>query len=610
MGACTGFAALGLFGFVLAMRFGLTPWVVVAAVAASSCPIAFLSSDRFRLTLRDDLKATARGIRSLLSPSHPGAILRLLLYAIGTWVLCEVSRRVMFVRSDGIYTGVSHNFGDLPFHLTVTNRFVYGANFPPEHPSFAGVGLTYPFLTDFIGGMFVRAGAPIQQVIMWSTLTLCLALAALLYRWTFELTGSRGAAFLAPALTFLNGGLGWWRFVRESWNHPTPWTLLARLPHDYTITSDNEFRWGNMVTTLLVTQRGLLLGLPLALVVFRLWWGTGASDPDARERAARMIAAGVIAGMLPLVHAHTFAVVLGVAVCLAVLSSDRWQWLPFFMWSLALGLPQVWWLAQAGSVSGGTFVGWSVGWDRGDQNVLLFWLKNTGLLIPLIIVAVLWRGERPLLERRLLLFYVPFTFCFVVPNLFRLAPWIWDNIKVLVYWFVASVPLVALLLARMWHGGGLRSALAAAAFVSLTFAGALDVWRVASSAFAVRVFAREDIDFAQMVAERTGPTSLILHAPTHNHPIALTGRRSLMGYPGHVWSHGLDPGPREADMKRMYAGGPDAAELLSRYRIDFIVLGPPERLRMNPNAGYFERYRRVGETGRYRLYRVGDGQGR
>jgi len=116
------------------------------------------------------------------------------------------------------------------------------------------------------------------------------------------------------------------------------------------------------------------------------------------------------------------------------------------------------------------------------------------------------------------------------------------------------------------------------------------------------------MDFAQMVIENTDPASLILHAPTHNHPIALTGRRSLMGYPGHVWSHGLDPGTREADMKRMYAGGPDATALLKKYGIDFVVLGPPELRQMNPNTRFFERYSRVAEAGGYRLYRIDDQQ--
>ena len=76
--------------------------------------------------------------------------------------------------------------------------------------------------------------------------------------------------------------------MRESWIEPAPWMLLARLPHDYTITFDNEFRWGNIVTTLLVPQRGLLVGLPLALIVFRLWWATdGASDARSRANVER-----------------------------------------------------------------------------------------------------------------------------------------------------------------------------------------------------------------------------------------------------------------------------------------------------------------------------------
>ena len=50
-------------------------------------------------------------------------------------------------------------------------------------------------------------------------------------------------------------------------------------------------------------------------------------------------------------------------------------------------------------------------------------------------------------------FFLPFLLCQILPNLFRLAPRLWDNNKVLIYWYVAAVPLVALLLARMWRWG-------------------------------------------------------------------------------------------------------------------------------------------------------------
>jgi hypothetical protein len=61
------------------------------------------------------------------------------------------------------------------------------------------------------------------------------------------------------------------------------------------------------------------------------------------------------------------------------------------------------------------------------------------------------KTEGYLVPKRLLLFYLPFTLCFIIPNFLKMAPWIWDNIKVLYYWWLASAPLVALLLARLWR---------------------------------------------------------------------------------------------------------------------------------------------------------------
>jgi hypothetical protein len=205
--------------------------------------------------------------------------------------------------------------------------------------------------------------------------------------------------------------------------------------------------------------------------------------------------------------------------------------------------------------------------------------------------------------RRLRRYYVPFVLCFVVPNLLRLAPWIWDNIKILIYWFVGSIPLAALALTRLARLGRVGRLGAVAAFVACTAAGALDLWRVSSAAFESRVYDRAGMQFAEAVANVSARDALILHAPIHNHPVALSGRRSLMGYPGHVWSHGLDSGSREADIRRMYAGAADASRLLTRYGIDFVVVGPYERT-FGVNETFFTRWTPIVEVEQYRLYRV------
>ena len=76
-------------------------------------------------------------------------------------------------------------------------------------------------------------------------------------------------------------------------------------------------------------------------------------------------------------------------------------------------------------------------WLKRAPYVAWFWLKNTGLFIPLLIVALVWKPDNYLVPRRLLLFYLPFTLCFIVPNFVKLAPWVWDNVKMFFYWWIA-----------------------------------------------------------------------------------------------------------------------------------------------------------------------------
>jgi hypothetical protein len=262
------------------------------------------------------------------------------------------------------------------------------------------------------------------------------------------------------------------------------------------------------------------------------------------------------------------------------------------------------WSTHGSAVSTRAFIGWQFGWDSGTENFFWFWFKNTGIFIPLLIAALLWKREDYLVRRRLLFFFLPFTLCFIIPNLVKLAPWIWDNVKVLFYWWIASAPIVALLLARLWEGRALSRLLAGALFVVLTLAGALDVFALMTSQGEYQEFDRNGVAFAEMIKQQTPPSATILHAPIHNTPIFLTGRRSLMGYPGHIWTHGIDFGQREADIKKIYSGAPDAASLLSKYGVDYVVIDPQERSVMPVNTDFFSRYPEVVKIGEYHLYKI------
>jgi hypothetical protein len=347
-------------------------------------------------------------------------------------------------------------------------------------------------------------------------------------------------------------------------------------------------------------------------VIFCEWWQAVSRVPaKAGEQNAgpaelrRMVAAGIFAGLLPLIHAHTFLVVMGIAACLMLLFFHHWRgWLAFFAVALVVALPQVLWLGRAGGVKVQSYLGWQPGWDHGNVNPVVFWLVNTGVFIPLLLVALLWRRGETALPKRLLLFYAPFLLCFIVPNLVKLAPWVWDNIKVLFTWYVASTPLVALLLARALRKKSLWRWAGAAALASMLLAGALDVVRVVSGTTQYLEFDPQGIGVAAVISERATPHAVVLHAPTFNSPVFLTGRRSLLGYPGWMWSRGLDGSERYKNIQSIFSGAPDADELLRRYRVEYVLIGPSEVISMKVNQQFWSRYTQVAQIGAYRLYKT------
>jgi uncharacterized membrane protein len=132
----------------------------------------------------------------------------------------------------------------------------------------------------------------------------------------------------------------------------------------------------------------------------------------------------------------------------------------------------------------------------------------------------------------------------------------------------------------------------------------LDVASILVTPVKLQVFDSAGIGFAEMIKQKSDPRALIIHAPVHNHPVFLTGRRSLMGYPGHIWTHGLDFVQRETEIKRVYAGMADAGAILRKYGVAYAVVGPLERNLMNVNEQFFSRFEIVGEVGGYRLYKI------
>ncbi len=334
--------------------------------------------------------------------------------------------------------------------------------------------------------------------------------------------------------------------------------------------------------------------------------GNGENAVSPRRQAAAsprrkyLFAAGLLTGSLPMLHAHGFFAVMMASAVMAVLFFSI-DWLAFFVPVAVLAAPQAMYL-------GGTQVRnelfkphlW---WDANGANPLLFWAINAGVFILLLLVALL---VRKLTSARQALFYLPFVLWFIVPNVVKLAPWDWDNIKVLVYWSLVSCVFVALTLAvLLTHRFVVLKVAGAALLVILTLSGAMDVLRALSPVENVGLFTKADLEVANLIRQKTPPRAVILHAPIHNSVVALTGRQSAMGYPGHLWTHGIDYAARENQVKTIYRGGAESAKPMAELNVNYVVIGPTEQSQLQVGENFFAAlYPLVIDHAGYRIYQI------
>jgi hypothetical protein len=623
VGTVVGSAIFGTLAFILACIFGLAIASPAALVLSFAPVILFRTGER-----RKKLNIDWQRARNKMQGGSWSKFIRFAFYVFFFLLFCFFFSQAMYQTPAGIYTGGSQNFGDLPFHLGAIFSFTEGANFPPQNPSFAAAKFSYPFIADVATAAFVKLQADVASAMLVQNVAWAFSLLIILERFVTRVTTDRLAGKFAPWLLFFSGGLGFIWFLGDYWHQGNSlFDFLSNLRKDYTISDD--FRWGNSLATLFITQRSLLLGMPLTLVVLqKLWeWFQGEKDISAENEkedrplqrgfltfSHRHLSAffvGLLAGLLPLVHLHSLIVLFVVTAFLFGLNPENWQmWIAFGLGVSVLALPELAWSITGTASRMSEFIDWHFGWDKRDSDIFWFWLKNTGLVIPMIALGTYVYLKRPSADgqhtgrQRLWLFYTPFLFLFIACNAAKFAPWEWDNIKVLIYWYVASIPLIALALAWLWRKGRYFSVAGAVFFAVLIFSGSLDVWRTVSGQTKYQVFGPDSVRIAELIKAKTSPNALFLNAATFNTAVVLTGRQSLMRYPGHLFSYGIDYGDREADVKKMYTGGAAADALLSQYNIDYVLISPEETSSMTVNKDYFNKYPVIAEAGSAKVYKI------
>lgn len=495
--------------------------------------------------------------------------------AISLILFSVIGSKLLIESKEGLYTGIINAYGDIGWHSALIMQMAEQNALPIQNPIFAGETLTYPLLADLISASMIALGSSLSASVNVPAMLLIPCLLLLVYLFVSQYSENRTAGMIGFIL-FLFGGatLGWLQFVSDAAAIDMPLReLLLHLPdQDYSGvgTSTQGFHFLNPVTSLLLPQRAMLFGMPIVLSVLLL------IHPKILKNKGAAISGGLLAGMLPLFHAHACIALASAIVGIYILSRAKKLWGAFFLPAFAIGIPELFFYAQGEAVQE-SFFRYGPFWMAGERNKIYYWLQNTGLYIPLTIIGLWSNAPKPAKTVA-----CSGIFLFLIANTFLFAPWEWDNFKLFVFWFIFILPLISYLASYAWKrysSHALRTGIIILILIH-TFAAMLDIYKLAlPTAQSWIEWDTDAIDIARMIQKVVPRNAVILTAGVHNSPVVLSGRKIFLGYPAHIWSHGKSPWKREAQVKQFFAGSID---MIENQRPRYIFIGPQEEFHFTP----------------------------
>lgn len=443
-----------------------------------------------------------------------------------------------------------HNLGDISLHLNLIRRWAAGGDFWPENPFMSGAIFPYHPGMDLWNALLAMVGVPVFEGLRWAGLLGAAATAAALWRW--------GRGFALAAFLFA-GGL----------------SALPYFTHGALSATEEGVAWKNLFLSMFVTQRGLLYSMPAGLVLMCVWRTQLSGEKDGPNLA--LLPQAALYATMPLFNAPAFlflSALLG-ACFLASWKAGRAK--PFLSLGLLSIIPASWLAAMVtANFSAPSALRFAPGWMQEDQGAW-FWLWNFGALLPLFVFlgfVIVRRGDR---TSRIfyLLGAATWLFCF----LFVLAPWAWDNTKLILWGYLALMPLLWTQLIGRWP-----FVWRAAGCVLLFFSGAITLANGIDERHGYRLADRSELADIEFLLRRVATDARVACLPLYNHPVLLLGQPVAMGYDGHLFSQGLDYSAVQRDLDALMSGSSDWRNAARRLQVQYLLWGPREEAKWPASA--------------------------
>jgi hypothetical protein len=537
---------------------------------------------------------------------HLPACSGLLFFAAWGGFLLVVWPKMFFLTPDGIYAGERSIWADWAGHLTGSAVFAFRpvSLWFENHPLFYGQTYNYPFASSMISGLLMRAGVDRISAMIVPSIVTSLFLLLILHGFYHSILKSGRQACAAVTLFFMSGGLGFIYYIQDILQTLSLKNLVFPM-REYTFLEDKGIFFRNVFPAELLPQRSFLLGLPIGLLLLLILMRWFSGEPK-RSSVVKYFAAGIPAGLLMIVHPHTYLAMVILCLCL-VLSNIR-GYRQMFAFALGAGLISLWlYIMLHGQSVPLRWFALEWGWMSSNQRegvfpFIKFWLMNWGLVLPL----ALWGTLQMRYYRHPMVLggWILFVLC----NIIRFQPWSWDNSKLLTWSYLLLLIPVVDVLSYLWRNNR-RTVKGIAVVLTglLTFSGGLELTRLLQSGQTThRMWDASKIDMASNLQKILKPEETVLTDDDHlNWVSSLAGGQILMGYRGWLWSYGIDYSEREKEIALMYSGKPGAEVLFSKYHVRYVVLSPSARSHFGANESmFFLKYNMVMRDNDTRVYDV------
>jgi len=445
-------------------------------------------------------------------------------------------------------------------------------------PLLSGQPASYHFMADFFTSILQKINVSFITTLNLPGCLFCINLILLVYLFSKKIARNSISAALSTILFFFCGGLG---FIY--WKKGTGFIELTQL-------NEKGIFFANITPAQLIPQKASLFGTTICLIIFITLWNN-----LKKTNLKSLFFASLIISLLPLTYIHGFFVssfflfFFYIYKIIQLIKLKRFKRAIHLTLGLSIpiifiALPQIIYFYPSVFSRTKNFSFWHPFWTKpAQENILLFYLKNFGLF-PLLLIFGLLKTDR-----KRLMFYFPAIVLFALANSILFQPTVFENIKIIYFWYLFSCPFVAIFLNKLFKKNLFAFVLGLLLFISMTLSGMYDSFNLLfPKKYKVMVFQQKHFQVADWIKKNTPGDAVFLTAPHHDHPVcSLAGRQIFLGFEGWLYTYGINTNKRKQQLDKVFSGRVDKT-VFEKNNINYIYIGEGEKNLKNINLQYFQ----------------------